>query len=143
MLDNINPNMWGKSFWSAIHYITIAYPNNPTDEDKQNIIAFFTSLQNVLPCEKCRNHFKANLISYPLTNDILSSKANLISWAVGVHNEVNRRTGKPEMSVNDAIALYTNQSSNFINAQYVVMILSILLIVGLIIYFKRNVLLNK
>lgn len=137
MLYNMNPNIWGESFWNVIHYITVAYPNNPTEEDKQNMVAFLNSLKNVLPCENCRNHFKANLITYPLTNDILSSRYDFIKWAVTVHNEVNRRTGKPEMSVDHAIELYTNKKQQYDYTQIITIIMLVLLII-LIVYYTRQ-----
>jgi Mitochondrial sulfhydryl oxidase involved in the biogenesis of cytosolic Fe/S proteins len=142
MLYNINPNVWGKSFWDVMHFITMAYPDNPTEEDKQNITAFVKTLQFVLPCEKCRAHFKSNLITYPLTNEILSSRYNVILWAVNVHNEVNRRTGKPELIIDDAIKLYSgsNETSE-INKKYnysqiITIVLLIFLIALLIFYIK-------
>jgi len=138
MLYNINPNIWGKSFWNVIHYITMAYPDNPTEEDKQNVSAFIQSLQNVLPCEKCRGHFKSNLISYPLSNDVLSSRYNFIKWAVMVHNEVNRRTVKPEMSVENAIELYTNKKQQYDYSQIITMVLFIMLIILLVYYIKAG-----
>jgi len=137
MLYNINPSIWGESFWNVIHYITMAYPDNPTEDDKQNVLAFIQSLQNVLPCEKCRNHFKSNLISYPLSNDVLSSRYNFIKWAVMVHNEVNRRTGKPEMSVENAIDLYTNKKQ-YDYSQVITIVLLIMLIILLVYYIKVN-----
>lgn len=136
MLYNINPNIWGESFWNVIHYITMAYPDNPTEEDKQNVLAFIQSLQNVLPCENCRNHFKSNLTSYPLTNDVLSSRYNFIKWAVTVHNEVNRRTGKLEISVEHAINLYSNKKQQYDCSQIITIILLVMLIILLVYYMK-------
>ena len=34
MLYNINPKKWGRAYWETSHYITIAYPDSPTNEDK-------------------------------------------------------------------------------------------------------------
>ena len=84
MLYNINPNIWGKSFWNVIHFITMAYPDNPSDEDKQHVMSFFKDLQFVLPCENCRNHFKSNLITYPLTDEILSSRYSFIASPIAI-----------------------------------------------------------
>jgi hypothetical protein len=137
MLYNINPIVWGESFWNVIHFITIAYPDTPTEEDKQNVKTFLKSLQHVLPCETCRNHFKSNLITYPITDEVLSSRYNFISWAVTVHNEVNRRTGKPEMSVDEAINLYTTKKQ-YDYSQIITIVLLILLIILIIFYIKTK-----
>ena len=28
------PNVWGPYGWKFIHYVTLGYPNNPSNEDK-------------------------------------------------------------------------------------------------------------
>jgi hypothetical protein len=35
-MQNINPNIWGTHGWTFMHYITLAYPENPSEEDKKN-----------------------------------------------------------------------------------------------------------
>jgi hypothetical protein len=68
-MNNINPSLWGACFWKAMHYITISYPDNPRERDKEHMGQFFRSVGNILPCEKCRVHFAQNLIKYPLTDN--------------------------------------------------------------------------
>ena len=31
MLVNINPALWGKPYWDMMHYVTLAYPENPLE----------------------------------------------------------------------------------------------------------------
>ena len=83
------PNVWGPHGWKFIHYITLGYPDNPTDEDKKTYYNFFTILNKVVPCPICGNHYKQNLIKHPLDSDALSSKMKLIAWGIAMHNEVN------------------------------------------------------
>lgn len=136
MLYNIDPKLWGEPFWKILHIITISYPNNPTEDDKQHIKIFFENLQHILPCENCRNHYKNNLKKYPLTNDILSSRYKLIEWLVVIHNEVNRRTGKPEISIEQVIKKYTQKEKSNLPI-IATIILLIFLIVILIYYYKK------
>ena len=46
----MRPEIWGPHAWIFLHSVTLEYPDNPTDEDKQNMINFIDSLGNVLPC---------------------------------------------------------------------------------------------
>jgi len=140
MLDNMDPKIWGESFWNTIHYIAINYPNNPSDEDKTNVKIFFVSLSNLLPCEKCRHHYKLNLIKYPLSDKILSSKMNLFKWTNDLHNEVNILTGKNKMTLDDAYSYYiSNKSKNYIkyNNKYTIIVILILIIIVMIYYIKK------
>jgi len=140
MSDNMDPKIWGESFWNTIHYIAINYPNNPSDEDKTNVKIFFVSLSNLLPCEKCRHHYKLNLIKYPLSDKILSSKMNLFKWTNDLHNEVNILTGKNKMTLDDAYSYYiSNKSKNYIkyNNKYTIIVILILIIIVMIYYIKK------
>lgn len=145
MIYNINPKIWGKYFWGASHCLTFAYPENPTDDDKKTIKQYFESLQNILPCEKCRYHYKLNLTKYPLTNDVLSSRYKLIKWLVDLHNEVNVRTGKQEMTVDQTINYYSNPENQIehygepiIISPIIIILLLLILIFALIYYMKKD-----
>lgn len=108
----MNPNVWGPHAWTFLHFITLSYPKNPTEIDKYNIKTFFKSLEHVLPCDICRLHYKENIEElYPLNNEVLSSKENLVKWLIDVHNSVNKRTGKEIMSYNDAIGMYLGMNN--------------------------------
>ena len=54
---NINPEIWGPSLWKFLHFLTLSYPENPSEEEQNRMFDFLTSLQEILPCEKCRNNF--------------------------------------------------------------------------------------
>ena len=88
---------WGPRVWGASHFITFAYPNNPTDVDKQWMEQYFQSLSYILPCPTCRQHFQNLLQTFPIRNH-LQSKDALTKWLVEVHNRVNDRLKKPRLS---------------------------------------------
>lgn len=138
MVNNIDPKLWGRYFWGTAHYITISYPSNPTQKEKQNVKLFFDLLTDLLPCENCRAHYKNNLMRYPLTDQILNSRLNLIKWLVNLHNEVNQRTGKKIISVEEAINIYTQPhvQTNKKFTQTTTIILLIVLIFVLVYYTK-------
>lgn len=105
---NIDPNLWGSSSWKFMHYITIAYPQQSTEEIKRSTYNFFTSLKDLLPCEKCRYNFGYHLQRHPLTDDILSSRNKLIHWLIDIHNDVNISIGKPTLTYDQALLIYMN-----------------------------------
>ena len=53
--------VWGPSLWFFLHTVSFNYPENPTEDDKRNYHNFFDSLKHVLPCEKCKDHYKQNI----------------------------------------------------------------------------------
>lgn len=82
------PNIWGPIYWSFIHNVITLYPDNPTSQDKDNFIILINAFRNLLPCKECRDHFLTNLNKCPLSDEILSSKNNLIAWGIEIHNIV-------------------------------------------------------
>jgi len=104
----IGPDQWGVHGWKFIHHIALGYPNTPSDNDKNNYKNFFNLLGNVLPCGLCSNHYNEHLLIYPLTDEVLSNKMNLINWTIDMHNEVNKQNGKKIYSYDEALVLIKN-----------------------------------
>jgi uncharacterized protein YjcR len=98
----IGPDVWGPVVWHALHYITLGYPTNPSEEKKQKYKQFFTLLTDVIPCSICANHYSENLLKMPLSDEVLSTKESLIKWLIDVHNVVNEKNNKPIIQYEEA-----------------------------------------
>jgi hypothetical protein len=81
-----------------MHSVTFTYPEKPTQDDKDRVKAFFAIMPFFLPCSVCGMHFVKEQTDMPLTEEVLSSMDTLSHWLVDVHNSVNRRLKKPELS---------------------------------------------
>ena len=92
------PEVWGPHGWKFIHYITLGYPYNPTNEIKNRYLNFFNSLKLVIPCSICGANFIKHMQEYPLTDKILSNKMEFINWGILMHNLVNLSNNKKEYS---------------------------------------------
>lgn len=101
----MNPEIWGPSLWFGLHSTTMAYPFYPDSDQKQKMRNFFLSLQDVLPCMLCREHYKEHLEKHPI-DPALESRGDLVRWLVGVHNSVNKSLGKREWSFEEVIQHY-------------------------------------
>jgi|SRR3989344_6787842 len=131
MLINISPKLWGPCFWKTMHFITFAYPVNPSDDDKQNVYNAIYALGNVLPCQKCLMHFQQLLQMYPLTNTILSSRRKLINWLYNIHNIVNKETHKEKFKKIELMTTYTSSSNKY----YLIIIICLVIFLSFFIYF--------
>lgn len=92
------PDVWGPHGWKFIHYVTLGYPVEPTPEIKKKYFNFFQTLQYVIPCSICGNHYIGHLKNFPLTDEILSDKQSFINWGITMHNLVNLSNKKKEFS---------------------------------------------
>jgi hypothetical protein len=134
---SISPSLWGPSTWKALHYITFAYPNNPTEDDKINYSNFFNSIGNVLACKKCRINFKMHLKKFPLDNNALASNYSLVNWLINIHNEVNKMHNKKILTYDEVLKIYMsyNPTNTICNKR---ILLLILLIAILVIGYKKS-----
>ena len=132
-----NNNIWGPPAWTFLHTITYNYPENPTEDDKKNFYDFFLNLQHVLPCEKCKRHYKQNIQKYDLNNS-LGSRQELVKWLIDLHNDVNKDNGKPVWSYSEVYNKYQDmyKSGSTMNK---VLIFVILCIVLILIFFLFNI----
>ena len=106
----LGPDVWGPHGWKFLHFVALGYPNNPSDIDKQNYKNFFTLVGDILPCSLCSNHYKENLIKYPINDKVLEDKINLLNWTIDIHNEVNLTNNKEQITYDKGLE---NLLSNF------------------------------
>lgn len=138
------PKIWGPYGWNFLHLVTIAYPENPTEDDKMKYYNYFYCLQYVLPCAKCQYNMSQHLKKYPLNDEVLSSRTNLVKWGIDLHNIVNYYTGKPMLTyaeaMNDINKLMDPVKSNNNWFIYILLIIVIVIVIYLIYYyrFKKN-----
>lgn len=149
----VTMEQFGPHAWQFLHYVSLSYPENPTITDKENYKSFMISIQNVLPCSICSNHYKENLKKTPLTDAIMSNKDLFIKWVIDIHNSVNKSKNKPIIGYEDAMKLIdtntkckqlyiekmdnTNIINNDINIVYILYLVLIGLIFIAIVYKKQ------
>jgi FAD-linked sulfhydryl oxidase len=113
---NINPILWGPNLWNFMHYLTLSYPDQPTEYDINKFKNFFTTIGEYLPCEKCRNNYKDHLQELPLTINELNSRDNLVLWLFNLHNVVNKHLGKKEFTLKEFNDVYVNNMNIHTNS---------------------------
>lgn len=107
----ITPEIWGPHVWQSLHYISLGYPDNPTENQKKKYKAFYLLLKDVLPCSLCANHYGENLNKMPLTDDIFDNREKLVKWVIDIHNVVNEMKEKPIIRYVDARKMIETDST--------------------------------
>ncbi len=102
---HLPPSSWGPFFWHTIHIVALGYPLKPTYAHKKSAKEFFESLQFLIPCPICREHYASHMKELPIT-PFLDRRDDLFKWTVTLHNKVNVMLGKPQFSEMESIEYY-------------------------------------
>jgi hypothetical protein len=102
-----DPSLWGPHLWAYMHYSAANYPEKPSKENIDEMVDWLCSLPVTIPCANCSTHYR-KYIEQNKSNlkNICGNKTSLFNFLVDIHNKVNVRNGKSEMSYDDAWKLY-------------------------------------
>jgi hypothetical protein len=106
---HLPPEIWGPMFWSTLHIISLAYPDDPTYAEKRAGKELFNALAQLLPCPVCRSHYKEILQANPVES-WLDNRKSLVEWVWTMHNQVNIKLGKPEITMSDFYKIYNEMA---------------------------------
>ena len=138
----MGPDVWGPHGWKFLHFVTIGYPENPTENDKKRYKSFFSLLKHILPCNICSDNYKGHIEKYPLTDDILSDKSKFINWGIKMHNLVNIENNSKVYSDEEALKLILQEKECkkdiSYNKEIVIICITISLLLFLILYKQLN-----
>lgn len=85
----------GRATWTLLHTIAAQYPEKPSSKQQKDVKAFIASLSLVYPCTECAAHFQKLLKSKPPNT---ASSDAFQQWLCELHNDVNKRLGKPHFN---------------------------------------------
>ena len=94
----MDPTIWGPKAWFFLHSVTLAYPDNPSQVEQNNIYHFFMSLKGSLPCKACKDHY-ANYVGDGKQLRTLQDRKDMIEWLIILHNKINALNNKKQWSV--------------------------------------------
>lgn len=102
-----NTKHWN-TYWLNIHWLCQNYPEKPTEEEQKQIHELITVMRTPqgLQCPRCRGHFD----KYVKENDpaeAIKDQEGLFKYFWEVHNDVNKNNKKKQMSLEDAVTLYS------------------------------------
>ena len=92
----IEPEEWGHYFWSTIESVIISMDSSD-DSSKEFVYLFLYTLQNILPCPECREHYQ-NYFGKHNVKQVLHSKEKVFEWLYFLRKEINDRKQKPSIS---------------------------------------------
>ena len=92
--------IWGPSMWFFLHTSAMCYPIRPSEVTKKKFYDFFQNLHLFIPVEPMGSYFSKLLDEYPIS-PYLDNRESLIRWVWFIHNKINEKLEKPQISLND------------------------------------------
>ena len=142
----MDPTVWGPRLWFVIHTIALNYPDNPSYDQKRIHEDFFNSLVFLIPCDKCRIHYRQHINNNPVVNHLKNSDT-LFRYTIDLHNEVNKSLGKKIYSYEEVAKIYRNHYNKPYSVKNIknkifnvrnLIILIVLIVIGVLIKVYRN-----
>ncbi len=94
----LDPTIWGPHYWFFLHTITLCDPLRPNTVTKKRYYDFIHNFHLLLPIEAISTHFSKLIIEYPVT-PYLDSRDSFIRWMHFIHNKINKKLEKPQVSL--------------------------------------------
>jgi hypothetical protein len=87
-------SIWGPPTWHMLHCISFNYPVSPSNIQKTQYMNYIKSLQNILPCGKCRKNLAKNFKRLPLEDRHMASRETFSRYIFDLHEIINEMLGK-------------------------------------------------
>ena len=101
----LDPKIWGPHYWFFIHTVAMTYPIRPNAITKKKYYEFIQNLPLFIPVENMSGEFSKLLDKYPVT-PYLDNRESLIRWTHFIHNKINQKLEKPQISLNEFYVKY-------------------------------------
>ncbi len=117
----LGKKIWGPKAWHLLHSFSLhnSNLNEFNKEKKHEYYLFYKTFIYMIPCKICRLHYKDMFEFHEPLIEKEITKKSLSKWVWKIHNKVNGRLGKKEISYEDGMKiqeeLHNNDIFFFIN----------------------------
>ena len=104
-------DVWGPAAWQTLHSFAHALPETLDDTEQYEVKQFLHSFATFLPCSRCGKHFSEFLHQNERTRDCFATRHNIVSLLNDCHNDVNRRRGKRQYTLDEHYGIYHGEGN--------------------------------
>ena len=104
----LDPKVWGPHYWFFLHTLVMTYPHHPNAVTKKKYYEFIQNLPLFLPVEEISGEFSKLIDRYPVI-PYLDNRDSFVRWMHFIHNKINEKLEKPQISLNDFFIKYYDE----------------------------------
>ena len=108
----LRAEVWGPHMWFFLHTTAFAYPKYPNAVTKKIYYDLFQNIPTFIPVQEMAETFSKLLNEYPIT-PYLDDRDSLVKWTWFIHNKVNERLEKTQISLESFHTVYSSQYKQF------------------------------
>lgn len=101
-----SPDIFGPKLWFLLHNSASLYPEKPTNAIKQEMKNMIIGIPSLVLCNKCKAHIRTWIYNNSDLDRVVKNRDSLFLYFLQMHNDVNRRIGKPIWTLEKAISKY-------------------------------------
>lgn len=103
-------HVWGPAKWTALEAEILTLPAKLDQHEFCMFKVYLALNARYLPCINCARHFEEHIQRMP-NDDVMRTRAGLLKWLTDVHNDVNRRKHREQLSHEEIIRLLGQKGS--------------------------------
>jgi len=104
----LDPKIWGPHYWFFLHTVAMTYPHHPNAVTKKKYYEFIQNLPLFVPVERISKELEKIIDLYPIA-PYLDNRDSFVRWTHFIHNKINEKLEKPQISLNDFFVWYYNE----------------------------------
>ena len=141
----LDSKIWGPHYWFFLHTAAMSYPVTPNDTVKKKFYDFIQNFPLFIPDMKMATSFSKILDKYPVS-PYLDSKDSLTRWTHFIHNKINKKLEKQEISLEKFYTEYyksyetvTEKQINYIKTKkHIAYAVILIIFIGIIYNFYNS-----
>ena len=105
---HFSPEIWGPHYWFFLHTVAESYPMHPNPVTKRKYYDLIQNMPLFVPDAEIGGEFSQMLDKYPVT-PYLDNRDSFVRWVHFMHNKMNYKLGKQEISLPLALDKYRDE----------------------------------
>jgi len=105
---HFDSEVWGPHYWFFLHTVAESYPMHPNDITKRKYYDLIQNMPLFIPDSEIGDKFSKMLDKYPVS-PYLDNRDSFVRWVHFIHNKINVKLGKVELSLPMALETYRDE----------------------------------
>lgn len=112
------PSVWGPPLWRVMECVAMSFPARAASAAERARVGHWVRAvgTHMIPCRLCQRHYRRYVAQHFSDRDTVDRRT-LLAFVVRLHNDVNRRLGKPVCDVRAMVRLFC-QAADGLYAPY-------------------------